>query len=72
MPRYFNRREVISKLMLVASTPSFATQDPGNSLQRTSTSSKPQLLAKIRPINGQFVSVDGWVLPTKTLTHGED
>jgi len=70
MPRSFNRREVISKLMLIVSTPCFATQDPDNALQRTSTFSQ-QLLAKISPISDQFVSVDGWVLPTQTLTHGE-
>jgi hypothetical protein len=78
MPRYFNRREVLSKLILVASTPCFAAQNPGKSpqiistLSRPSGPSSPQLLAKIRHINDQFVSVGGWVLPTKMLTQGED
>ena len=70
MPQPINRRGFITTFLLVTAAPStLANKSPyGANLTIPSKST----LEKLKPVDDQFVSVDGWILPTKTLTRGAE
>lgn len=70
MQQYFNRREFLNTLLLAAAAPSLLTPNQHNSTLQNPSTLSPQVLAKISPVDDQFISVNGWVLPAKTLTRG--
>ena len=68
MPKSINRRDFINTLCLVTLAPPALAKKP----PYTTSSTTPTKLAlkKLKPVDNQFVSVDGWILPTKLLTQG--
>jgi len=68
MPRSLHRRSFINNILLFSVAPLAAakkqplTKKPANDNQQT--------LRNIKPLDQDFVSVNGWVLPKETLIKG--
>jgi len=68
MPKSINRRVFINTIFLTTISPSgLSTKPTPNTTSRTSMRYG---LEKLAAIDNQFISVDGWILPTKALTEG--
>jgi hypothetical protein len=68
MPKPISRRGFITTLSLGTAAPSIFAK---NSSYATSlTIPSKSTLEKLKSVDDQFVSVDGWILPTKTLIRG--
>jgi len=68
MHKPITRRMFVNSLCLTAITPLALTEEP-TSKTTSITIIRPRL-EKLDIIDSHFVSVDGWILPTKTLTEG--
>ena len=68
MPQPINRRGFINTLFLVTAVPSALGEKPPYTV--SSTTPTKSALENLKPVDDQFFSVDGWILPTKTLTRG--
>lgn len=65
---YIDRRVFINTCILTTIFPSaFA---PKKTAKAGATVPASNRLKKLKLIDSHFVSVDGWVIPTKTLTRG--
>ena len=70
MPQCTNRRKFLNILFLTTASPLALTLKPANDESLDSECVREKIITTITPINDHFVSIDGWVLPTKTLTRG--
>ena len=70
MPQCTNRRKFLNILFLTTASPLALTLKSADVESLDSECVREKILTKIIPINDHFVSVNGWVLPTKTLTRG--
>lgn len=69
MPHPINRRGFINTIFLMTLAPSaLAKKSPYTTRLKIPSKSTLEIL---KPIDDQFVSVDGWILPAKTLTRGD-
>lgn len=70
MPQPINRRGFITTFLLVTAAPStLANKSPYGASLTIPPKSMPD---KFTPIDNKFVSVNGWILPTITLTRGAE
>ena len=68
MPKSTTRRGFINTLFIVTAVPSNFGIKPFST--GSSTTPNKHTFKTLKPIDGQFVSVDGWIIPSKTLTRG--
>jgi hypothetical protein len=68
MPKSTTRRGFINTLVFVTAVPSNFGIKP--LYTASSTTPNKYTFKTLKPVDGQFVSVDGWIIPNKTLTRG--
>jgi hypothetical protein len=68
MPKLISRRTFINTCCLTTIVPPAFAQK--SAYKTNPVKSGQDKLKKLKPIDSHFVSVDGWILPAKTLTRG--
>ena len=68
MPSTLNRRSFINGLLLFSVAPLAASKRPQPA--KNTANYQQQIFKNIKPLDQDFVSVNGWVLPKETLIKG--
>lgn len=68
MPNSLHRRSFMSSILLVSLAPLTTTKRPN--LTKNQVNENQQIFRAVKPLDQDFVSVNGWVLPKKTLIKG--
>ena len=68
MPRSLHRRSFINSILLLSVAPLAAAKKP--QLAKKLANHRQQIFRNIKPLDQDFVSINGWVLPKETLIKG--
>ena len=68
MPHSLHRRSFINNILLFSVAPLAAAKRPQPA--KNPTNYQQQIFKNIKPLDQDFVSVNGWVLPKETLIKG--
>jgi hypothetical protein len=68
MTRSLHRRSFINNVLLFSVAPLAAAKRPQSA--KNPTNYHQQIFKNIKPLDQDFVSVNGWVLPKETLIKG--
>ncbi len=68
MPRSLHRRSFLNSILLFSVAPMAAAKK--RPLTKKSANDNQQILRNIKPLDQDFVSINGWILPKETLIKG--